>query len=66
MASDFNTSKVVKLQEALKVQLKKLIQQAIIEGASKEDVDKKAKEIINQFLKENKDVKLKYKDLYQL
>lgn len=65
MANENNTSKIIKLQEGLKVKLKKLIQQAIIEGASKEDVDKKTKELINQFLKENKDVKLKYKDLYQ-
>ncbi len=65
MASEINVSKVIKLQESIKVQLKKLIQQAILNGMTKEDADMEAKALINQFLKENKDVKLKYKDLYK-
>ncbi len=66
MASDKNVAKIVKLQEKIKVELKNLIKEAMQSGMTREDVDKTAKEMIQKFLKDNKDVKLEYNKLYKM
>lgn len=66
MASDKNVAKIVKLQEKIKVELKNLIKEAMQSGMSREDVDASAKEMIQKFLKDNKDVKLEYNKLYKM
>ena len=66
MASDKNVAKIVKLQEKIKVELKNLIKEAMQSGMSRKDVDASAKEMIQKFLKDNKDVKLEYNKLYKM
>ena len=66
MASDKNVAKIVKLQEKIKVELKNLIKEAMQSGMSREDVDASAKEMIQKFLKDNKEVKLEYNKLYKM
>ncbi len=57
---------IVSSLEGIKVALKKLIQEAMINGTSREDLEKGAKAFIENYLKEHEDLKKSYNEVYQM
>ncbi len=65
MAKD-KFKKIISSLEGLKVALKKLIQEALINGTSREDLEKQGTKLIDDFVEEHKELKVSYPKLYDM